>query len=174
MKHPLYQFGFCPKCGSHQFKENNEKSNKCGNCGFIFYFNISAAVAVFILNERNELLVCRRAHDPAKGTLDLPGGFVDMRESAEEAAMREVREETGLNIKELKYIFSLPNTYVYSDFEVQTLDLIYSARVEENAVIAANDDVSEAEFVPISNLNAEEFGLNSIRIAISRFIASQT
>lgn len=174
MKHPLHQFGFCPKCGAHDFRHNNEKSNKCGNCGFVFYFNISAAVAVFILNNKNEVLVCQRAHDPAKGTLDLPGGFVDMRESAEEAAAREVKEETGLEISRLEYQFSLPNTYVYSDFEVQTLDLIYTAYSVDNSMLTANDDVAEARFIPISELDANEFGLNSIRVAISRFLAQQT
>ena len=170
MRHPLHQFGYCPKCGANDFRENNEKSNKCGKCGFVFYFNISAAVAVFILNDKGELLVCRRAHDPAKGTLDLPGGFVDMRESAEKAAFREVKEETGLKITRLEYQFSLPNTYVYSNFEVQTLDLIYTAFAENDLNLTANDDVSETFFMPIDQLNALEFGLNSIREAITRFI----
>ncbi|MFZ4455656.1 MAG: NUDIX domain-containing protein [Bacteroidales bacterium] len=171
MLHPLHQFSFCPKCGSNTFAENNEKSNKCGQCGFIFYFNISAAVAVLIVNSKNELLVCRRAHDPAKGTLDLPGGFVDMRESGEEAAKREVKEETGLEIKQLTYLFSLPNNYVYSDFEVQTLDMIYTARVDDGTVVSANDDVEEASFVPISSLNPADFGLSSIKVVIRRFKA---
>ena len=60
---------------------------------FIYYFNPSSAVACFIRNSRGELLLVRRAKEPAKGRLDLPGGFVDMHESAEEAAQREVKEE---------------------------------------------------------------------------------
>lgn len=171
MPHPLHQFKYCPKCGSSEFHENNEKSNRCHHCGFIFYFNISGAVAVLILNAKNELLVCRRAHDPAKGTLDLPGGFVDMRETAEEAALREVKEETGLDIESLEYRFSLPNTYVYSDFEVQTLDLIYTARTNASETLTPHDDVSEAMFVPVSELNPDDFGLNSIKTVIARFKA---
>ena len=78
MEHPFSQFKYCPKCGSVHFEINNEKSKRCADCEFVYYFNPSAATVALIMNERNELLVCRRAKDPAKGTLDLPGGFIDM------------------------------------------------------------------------------------------------
>ena len=93
MEHPLDQFLYCPKCGSSHFEINNEKSKKCADCGFVYYFNPSAATVALILNEKNELLVCRRAKEPAKGTLDLPGGFIDMNETGEEGVAREVLEE---------------------------------------------------------------------------------
>ena len=80
--HPLELFKYCPKCGSPHFVENNEKSKRCEECGFVYYFNASSATVAFILNEKGELLVCRRAKEPAKGTLDLSGGFVDCFESA--------------------------------------------------------------------------------------------
>ena len=76
MEHPLSQFRYCPKCGSEHFEIHNEKSKQCKDCGFVYYFNSSAATVALILNGRNELLVCRRAKEPAKGTLDLPGGFI--------------------------------------------------------------------------------------------------
>lgn len=84
MEHPFSQFKYCPKCGSVHFEINNEKSKRCADCEFVYYFNPSAATVALIMNERNELLVCRRAKDPAKGTLDLPGGFIDMAETGEE------------------------------------------------------------------------------------------
>ena len=88
MKHPLSQFLYCPECGSSHFEVNNEKSKRCADCGFVYYFNPSAATVALILNEKNELLVCRRAKEPAKGTLDLPGGFIDMNETGEEGVAR--------------------------------------------------------------------------------------
>ena len=78
MRHPLYQFQFCPVCGAKAFVEHNEKAKKCMACGFVYYFNPSSAVACFIKNAKGELLLVRRGKEPAKGTLDLPGGFVDM------------------------------------------------------------------------------------------------
>ena len=106
MRHPLYQFQFCPVCGAKAFVEHNEKAKKCMACGFVYYFNPSSAVACFIKNAKGELLLVRRGKEPAKGTLDLPGGFVDMFESGEEAARREVREETGLHIQNCRYLIS--------------------------------------------------------------------
>ena len=91
--HPLELFKYCPKCGSSHFVVNNEKSKRCADCGFVYYFNSSAATVAFILNERNELLVCRRGKEPKKGTLDLSGGFIDMYETGEEGVAREVLEE---------------------------------------------------------------------------------
>lgn len=105
MEHPLSQFKYCPKCGSIHFEINNEKSKRCADCGFVYYFNPSAATVALIMNEQNELLVCRRAKDPAKGTLDLPGGFIDMAETGEEGVRREVKEETGMEVNKAEYLF---------------------------------------------------------------------
>jgi predicted nucleic-acid-binding Zn-ribbon protein len=96
MEHPLSQFRYCPKCGSEHFEIHNEKSKQCKDCGFVYYFNSSAATVALILNGRNELLVCRRAKEPAKGTLDLPGGFIDMAETGEEGVACEGKAETGI------------------------------------------------------------------------------
>jgi ribosomal protein S27AE len=78
MHHPLEKFIFCPVCGNKSFNINDFKSKKCGTCDFTYYANPCSATAAFILNDRGELLVAKRGKEPAKGTLDLPGGFVDM------------------------------------------------------------------------------------------------
>lgn len=96
MSHVLDKFQFCPVCGSNHFEINNIKSKKCKDCGFSYYLNPSSATVALILNSKEELLAVRRKKDPAKGALDLPGGFVDMDETGEEGMAREVKEETGL------------------------------------------------------------------------------
>ena len=114
MSHPLELFRFCPVCGSNKFIENNNQSKRCETCGFIDYINPKAAVVAVITNTKGDILVCRRAKDPAKGTLDMPGGFTDLNETAEEAVIREVKEETGLTVTATRYLFSLPNSYMNS------------------------------------------------------------
>ncbi len=123
MEHPFSQFKYCPKCGSVHFEINNEKSKRCADCEFVYYFNPSAATVALIMNERNELLVCRRAKDPAKGTLDLPGGFIDMAETGEEGVSREVKrrnrngsEKGGIFILFAQYICVFRFHRPYSGF----------------------------------------------------------
>ena len=125
MNHPLSLFKFCPRCGSNEFKVNNEESKKCAQCGFVYYFNSAAAIVAVIENANNEILVSRRAKDPAKGTLDLPGGFSSMHETIEETVRREIFEETRLEIDSLQFMFSLPNIYEYSGFKVHTMDMFF-------------------------------------------------
>jgi mutator protein MutT len=161
--HPLSQFTYCPKCGSSRFVENNFKSKRCEECGFVYYFNSCGATVAFILNDRNELLVATRAHEPATGTLDLPGGFIDMDETAEEAVIREVNEETGLDITRVKYLFSLPNIYLFSGFEVHTIDLFFRCETTEISSLKAGDDVAKLEFIKIEDIRPGLFGLDSVR-----------
>ena len=170
MPHPLHQFRFCPKCGSENFRENNEKSKKCADCGFTCYFNSSAAVVAVIENAEGEILVATRAKDPAKGTFDLPGGFIDMHESGEDAIRREVHEETGLLITSAEYLFSIPNIYVYSGFEVHTLDVFFRCKANNFSDLKAQDDVSELQFIARNKLNPADFGLDSIRKGIEKIL----
>ena len=171
MEHPLELFRYCPVCGSAHFEVNNFKSKKCYDCGFTYYANPCSATAAFIVNDNNELLVVRRAKEPAKGTLDLPGGFCDMGETVEEGMRREIKEETGLEVNDIQYLFSSPNVYKYSGMGVHTLDMDYLVRVHCGAIpIKASDDAAEAIWIPINKVNPDEFGLTSIRNAVIRFL----
>lgn len=173
MAHPLELFRFCPVCGSGKFVENNKQSKRCESCGFVDYINPKAAVVAVITNAKGDILVCRRAKDPAKGTLDMPGGFTDLDETAEDAVIREVKEETGLTVTATRYLFSLPNTYKYSGLNIPTMDLFFECNVTETSQITAQDDVAEAWFIPRSEIDPEHFGLASIRKGIARIIGEQ-
>ena len=171
MEHPLEIFKYCPVCGIEHFEVHNFKSKKCRDCGFTYYATPCSATAAFIVNDRDEMLVVRRAKEPAKGTLDLPGGFVDMGETVEEGMIREIKEETGLDVTNIQYLFSSPNVYVYSGMGVHTLDMDYLARVHSSVpAIKAADDAAEALWIPIAQVNPAEFGLTSIRNAVIRFL----
>ena len=170
MKHPLEKFLFCPCCGEPRFVVNNASSKRCESCGFIYYFNPRAAVVAVIRDEKGRLLVARRAHNPAKGTLDLPGGFTECYEKAEESLSREVLEETGISIHSAQYLFSEPNIYTYSGFDVHTMDLFFEVRVDSSINYHSNDDVASLQWIAPEDINPADFGLSSIRRGIVRLL----
>ena len=165
----LEKFGYCPVCGSSHFAQASPKSKRCGNCGFEYFMNPAAAVVAFITNGRGELLVERRKMEPAKGTLDLPGGFADVLETAEESVAREVMEETGLRVAEARYLFSLPNVYRYSGLDVQTLDMFFDCKVEDCSALKAGDDAAECFWVALGDIHTEQFGLRSVRQGLYQY-----
>ena len=124
---------------------------------------MGAAVAAVIRNEKNEILFTVRKHEPAIGMLDLPGGFVDMGETAEEAIRREILEELNLEISTLEYWGSFTNKYLYAEVEYQTLDLVFLCSVKTFETIKAADDVSGYVFKDPGCVKPEEIGLESIR-----------
>ncbi|MDD7272993.1 MAG: NUDIX domain-containing protein [Prevotella sp.] len=167
--HVLEKFRYCPTCGSERFEIKNEKSKKCAACGFEYYLNPSAAVAAFVFNEKGELLVVKRKKEPAKGTLDLPGGFCDMGETIEESLHREVKEETNLEVTALSYLMSIPNDYIYSGFNVPTMDSFFVCKAVNETEMRANDDAETAFWLPLNQLCTTDFGLTSIRKATMLF-----
>lgn len=143
----------------------------CPQCGLTYYANVASAVACVIIDSYGRLLSVRRAHDPARGTLDLPGGFVDPLETVEQAVARELMEETGLEARSMRYLMSLPNVYPYSGVTVYTSDLFFLVEVESLDTAVAQDDAAEIVIKPLAECSAEDYGLPSIREAMRHFIA---
>lgn len=169
MRHPLHLFCFCPKCGSKAFVENDFKSKRCNDCGFTYYFNPLAATVAIITNSNGEILVATRSKEPAKGTFDLPGGFCDSYETAEEGVAREVLEETGLKVTLTRYLFTIPNIYSYSGMELHTMDMFFKCEVEDCNAAFADDDVADLRWIKIEELESKDFGLLSISKSIDMF-----
>lgn len=170
MKHPLDKFRFCPCCGSEDFVVASEKSKKCEQCGFEYFLNAASANVALIFNDRGELLVERRKNEPGKGTLDLPGGFADYAETAEEGVVREVKEETGLDVISCQYLFSKPNVYHYSGIDIRTLDLFFRCEVADATKLVAMDDAAECMWIPLHEIHIDSFGLRSIREGLKEMV----
>ena len=166
--HPLSKFLYCPRCGSSRFVVNNTASKRCEACGFVYYSNPRPAVVAVIWDEKGRLLVARRGKEPAKGTLDLPGGFTENGETAEKALCREVFEETGIDVHSARYLFSEPNIYSYSGIEIDTMDLFFEVHVDSSLPVRGQDDVAEVMWLPFEELDTSLFGLSSIRKGLQR------
>ncbi len=164
---PLKVFKFCPKCGQQKFVPDTEKSLKCGNCGFRYFVNMNAAVAAIIRNDKNEVLFTVRKHEPAAGLLDLPGGFVDLGETAKDALKREVFEELNLTIDTIEFAGTFTNKYVFGEIEYQTLDLVFTCTALSLSNIQVDDDVSGYVFKDPAIVLPEEIGLESIKQIIN-------
>ncbi len=170
MTKPADTIRFCPKCGSSHFNYDGVKSFKCRECGFHFFINSACAVAAVIVDDKDRILLTRRAFEPHAGMLDLPGGFVDPMESAEESLIREIKEELNLEITDMKFIASFPNEYVYSGYTVYTTDLGFACKVKTLDNMHAQDDISGFEFIPYDQVNYDEISSDSIRNIVKTYI----
>ncbi len=167
--YPEKIFRFCPRCSGH-FTPQHDFSFICRDCGLHFFSNACAAVCALILDSDGKLLVTKRAKNPKKGMLDLPGGFVDPLETIEDALRREIREELGVDVTVMKYFCSFPNRYVYSGLTYFTIDLAFVCKVEDLSCIKPADDVEDAFFVSAGKIDLENIAFESIRNIISSYI----
>ncbi|WP_336715987.1 NUDIX hydrolase [Chryseobacterium mucoviscidosis] len=154
---------YCPNCGKESLQWDGERKWSCQNCGFTLYNNVAGAVAV-VIRYNDEIYLTRRNRDPKKGKLDLAGGFVDPKESAEETCKRELFEELQLDvdISNLKYLTSLPNVYQYKEIDYNTIDLFYEYRVQEKFEVNLElSEISEAVWIPLKELNLEDIAFDS-------------
>lgn len=162
-------FKFCPRCGSAGFLPVGIKSYKCTNCYFHYYINSAAAVVGLIFNDLEEVLLTIRGVAPNKGSLDLPGGFVDPGESAEEALRREILEELNLEISQASFLISFPNEYLFSGLIVYTTDIAFVCKVNDLRNICVADDVAGYRFMPIDKIDLSEIFSSSIRNIILHY-----
>ncbi len=160
---------FCPRCGGERLSWPTAKNIRCDCCGFVLYLNIAAAVAV-IMECRGKLLFGVRKREPGRGMLDLPGGFADAGESAEQAARRELREELGIEVPEMRYLFSFPNRYPYGGMVYDTLDLIFLVRWDQFPPVAAADDLADVVWVERGAVEFDRIAFDSLRRAVRRYL----
>lgn len=104
---------FCPLC-ANELEVTKDQSGEvvptCPNGHFRHYGNPKPTVGTFVEHD-GTFLILRRAHEPEKGQWNLPGGFMEQGETAEQTAIREVKEETGLDVEPVEYLGSFASTY---------------------------------------------------------------
>ena len=166
----MQELQFCPKCGQSTLNWDGEKKWSCSHCDYVLFHNVAGAVAVLI-ECKDEILFTRRNQNPKIGKLDLPGGFVDPKESAEETCAREIFEELQIKIDSsaLKYLGSLPNTYEYKNILYNTLDLFYSYQINEKLEMTLElSEISEVTWIKKENINLDEIAFDSQKLFLSK------
>ncbi|MBW1838554.1 MAG: NUDIX hydrolase [Deltaproteobacteria bacterium] len=141
---------FCPYCGQRVIEKTfgRRVHGYCVKCDMIHYENPLPAVAVLVLNSKDQLLLVKRSVEPAKGTWCLPGGFIEVDESIEEAAVRELEEETGIKGE----IEGLVDFFSQRSQDYRAI-LIFGYRVKIlGGELKAGDDAQEAGFYDLDKL----------------------
>ena len=168
--HPSQIFSYCPHCGHKGFVFDNNKAFTCSNCGFRFYINAATAVAAILASPDGKIVLTRRKHEPCAGAFDLPGGFVDPLESAEDALKREILEELGITLNHTQYLTSFANEYVYKGISYFTCDLAFVCPVDDLSMMKPADDVAEAILINPSDVDFNLISFQSITNIIKLFI----
>ncbi|HJZ53355.1 MAG TPA: NUDIX domain-containing protein [Gemmataceae bacterium] len=170
---PAKLFRHCPRCGAARSPEDvGCVPLRCGGCGLLYFFNPSVAAAAFVFDDRGRALFIRRAHDPAKGKLAIPGGFVDIGETAEGGLQREIREEVGLEVADLAFLGSWPNLYAYREVTYPVVDLVFTARAVAPESARSLDGVAGIEWLRPADIDPAELAFPSIRETLKLLTAT--
>ena len=114
------------------------------------YPRAAVTVDAILISNRNSVLLIERGRDPFKGKWALPGGFIDMDEELEMACRRELKEETGLRVGELKQFRAYGG--VNRDPRHRTISVLFYAFTEDELVACASDDAAKAQWFPLNQL----------------------
>jgi len=139
------KYRYCYHCGQLTTTRQVEDRTRsyCENCRVLLYENPIPSVAIVAINQANQILLVRRNAEPGIGKWCLPGGFIEIGETPEQAIIRELKEEVGISLKKPSFlgVGSHLNGY-YGDVII----IGFSADVEDQVEIVPGDDVSEAAF----------------------------
>lgn len=161
------EMNFCRRCGD-PLTHVKDHVYTCPN-GHTLFANASPAAGIWLLNDKNEVLVATRAQEPGKGTLDSPGGFCDGAETALDCAIREMEEELELKPSDYtapEFLLNAMDKYEYQGEMLDVHTTLFVARTKRSLVITPRDDVAKAEFIPIESIDPNDVFLPAPRAAL--------
>jgi ADP-ribose pyrophosphatase YjhB (NUDIX family) len=161
---------YCSQCGSDRLSFRIPESDTnvrivCENCGKIHYVNPRLIVGCIPLLE-NKILLCRRAIEPCYGKWNIPAGFMELNETAEEGAIRETLEEAGADVQidRLHSLYSIPGVnHVYLIFLAHLKDHKYDPGIES----------LEVKLFSESNLPWDDIAFTSNVFALRKYIENK-
>ena len=111
---------------------------------------VTADCIVITREAEPKVLLIQRGGEPFKGAWAFPGGFMDMDETTEQCAIRELEEETGLHVSDIKQIGAYSK--VDRDPRGRTITIAYLAIIDEPIAVTGQDDAAKAEWWPVDAL----------------------
>lgn len=160
---------YCTECGTRleTVEREDRERNYCGECNSIVYRN-PKPVAWLLVEHSGENLMVKRDHEPDRGKWDIPGGFVELEESFEEAARRELREETGVRLeKQIQPV----DTINFQRLNEHVVGIVFHAELEDRPEIEAGEEAMEARFWILEELKQ---GGEELREECSRILVDFT
>lgn len=165
MSAPVDEYRFCARCGgalsSRVLKQSEPERLVCRACGFVFFLNPKVAAGTLFELE-GKLVLLRRAIEPEYGKWVFPGGFVDRGETVIDAAIRETREEAGVEVR----VRELVDVYSYAGSPVVVV--VYAAEVVSGEPRAADESLELQAFSP-KEIPWEELAFPSTRDALREY-----
>jgi ADP-ribose pyrophosphatase YjhB (NUDIX family) len=166
--HGHVEFRFCPRCGGNLEKRVLKATEParlvCASCSFIFYQD-PKVVAGTIFTVDGGIVLLKRGVEPALGKWVFPGGYVDRGESVRDAAVRETKEESQVDVK----LGPLLNVYSYP--RSPNVIVVYTAEII-GGVLAAGDESLEARSFSLNDIPWDEIAFDSTRDALKDYIRS--
>src|SRR5687768_586052 len=163
------EYHFCPRCGGdlelRTIKQGEPARLVCVRCAFIFYLDPKVAVGTIIVDEREHIVLVKRAIEPGYGKWVFPGGYVDRGEDVKVAAIREAREEAGLDVA----LGRLINVYSYPGRA--PVIIVYAARMI-GGCLGCDDEGLEARFFAPEDIPWDELAFRSTHEALQEYLAN--
>ena len=162
-------YRYCPRCagslGLKQHVEHDPPRLTCQDCAFVYYLDPKVAAGVILENEEG-IILGRRSIEPCVGSWGFPSGYVDRGERVEDAAVREVREEVGLEV----VVDRLIGIYSYTGRPVVVI--VFSGRIAGGRLVAGHE-TSEVGTFPADALPWPELAFSSTRQALRDYLGDR-
>jgi NAD+ diphosphatase len=156
---------FCGQCGTELRTKTTERAKECSQCGLLHFPRLAPAIIVLVEHGR-ELLLARSRHFPSN-MYSVLAGFVEPGESLEEAVVREIKEEVGLDIKDIRYFGSQPWPFPHS------LMIGFTATYAGGEISLEDSEIEDAGWFTVDNLPTIPGKISIARKLIDWFLTKQ-
>jgi NAD+ diphosphatase len=158
-------YRYCPGCGTPMTAKQDLRAKECGACGFIDYPRMSPAVIVLV--EREDKVLLARATRFAENIYSVLAGFVEPGETLEDTVKREIKEETGIDVKEITYFGSQP--WPFPD----SLMIGFTAQYAGGEIVIDGEELVDARWFSVDDLPMLPGKVSIARKLIDWFVNKQ-